>query len=88
MMKKMPGMYSCHDVHQLVTRGTVEDLGVMDRLRFKMHLMICHHCARYVRQIRTLGESIRRVFGMTPDPEHCQRLEDAVMTRWGEGEDG
>lgn len=81
-MKKMPGMYSCQDVNDLVTRGTVEDLNMMDRLRFKMHLMMCHHCARFVRQIRALGDSIRKVFGMEPDPERCRQLEEKVMANY------
>jgi hypothetical protein len=78
-MMKMPGMYSCHDVHDLVTRGTVDDLGAWDRLRFRMHLVLCHHCARYVGQIRALGDALRRLLGAPVDPERCQRLESAVM---------
>ncbi|MBD3220456.1 anti-sigma factor [bacterium] len=78
-MMKMPGMYSCHDVQELVTCGTVEELGAWDRLRFRMHLMMCHHCARFVRQVRSLGDAVRRLLGAPPDPERVQRLEEAVM---------
>ena len=79
-MMKMPGMFSCREVHEHVSMGTIEDLGPMARLRFRMHLLMCIHCARYVRQIRALGEHARRVLGMAPDPERCERLEAAVMS--------
>lgn len=78
-MMKMPGMYSCHDVHEIVTRGTSEELGAWNRIRLQMHLLMCHHCARYARQIGALGDSLRRLFGAEPDPERCRRLEEAVM---------
>ena len=79
-MMKMPGMYSCREVHEHVSMGTDEDLGIMARLRFRMHLMMCVHCARYVRQMQALGEMARRILGGPPDPERCQRLEEAVMS--------
>ncbi|MEZ4386909.1 MAG: zf-HC2 domain-containing protein [Candidatus Krumholzibacteriia bacterium] len=78
---KMPGMYSCREVHALVGRGTVEDLGPWGRFRFRTHLAMCRHCARYVRQVRALGAALRRRCGREPDPERCRRLEEAVMAR-------
>jgi len=84
-MKKMPGMYSCREVHDHVARGTVDELGGLARLKLRLHLMMCHHCARYVRQLQTLGEHARRMFGQQPDPERCRRLETAVMARWPDG---
>lgn len=80
-MMKMPGMFSCREVHQLVATGTVDDMTMLDRMRFKMHLMMCHHCARYVMQIKGLGNYVRELFGAEPDPDRCQRIEDAVMAQ-------
>jgi hypothetical protein len=84
-MMKMPGMLSCREVHRHAAMGTDADLGGWARLRFRLHLMMCHHCARYVRQVRALGDQARRLLGREPDPEHCRRLERAVMERWGGG---
>ena len=78
-MMKMPGMFSCREVHEHVAMGTADDLGFMGRMRFRMHLAMCVHCARYVRQIKALGEYARRVLGREPEPEHCRRLVDEVM---------
>jgi len=80
-MKKMPGMYSCREVHEFVATGMVDELGFMARMKFKMHVMMCHHCARYVRQIKALGYFVREAFGGAPDPERCQRIEDVVMAQ-------
>ena len=78
-MMKMPGMFSCREVHEHASMETYDDLGVMARLKFRMHLLMCVHCARYVRQLQALGEYARRVLGGKPDPERCARLEAAVM---------
>ena len=78
-MKKMPGMFSCREVHQHVAMGTADGLGPWDRMRLRLHLLMCHHCARYVRQIAALGDHARRMLGSQPDPERCRRLEAAIM---------
>ncbi len=79
-MMKMPGMYSCREVHELVSMDTFDELGFMARLRFKMHVMMCVHCSRYVKQIKALGDYARRVLGAAPDPERCRQLEETVMS--------
>jgi hypothetical protein len=45
-----------------------------------MHVMMCIHCARYVRQMQALNDYARLVLGVLPDPERCRRLEEAVMS--------
>ncbi len=83
-MMKMPGMYSCREVHEHAAMGTAEDLGFWARLRFRMHLMMCHHCARYVQQMRALGDQARRLLGAAPAPDRCRELEERVMARWSD----
>jgi hypothetical protein len=78
-MMKMPGMFSCREVHEIVSTGAFEDLGLFARMRFRLHLLMCHHCARYSRQIVSLGQASRRLLGMPTDPERCRKLESAVM---------
>ncbi len=86
-MMKMPGMYSCQEVHDFVSRGELAELSIWNRMRFQMHVMMCHHCSRYVKQIAAVTLSLRRIFGSLPDPERCQHLEDAVMAQCdGQGE--
>ena len=78
-MMKMPGMFSCREVHEHASMGTYDELGMMARIKFRMHLVLCVHCARYVRQLKALGEHARRMLGAEPDPERVARLEQAVM---------
>ena len=86
-MMKMPGMYSCREVHEHVATGTVEQLGLLGRVRLRLHLMMCGHCARYVRQLAAMAAQARRLLGQQPDAERIRRLEAAVLARL-EGEQG
>ena len=45
-------MLKCKDVAELASRYVDNDLGVMQRTQMRLHLMMCKHCSRYVRQIR------------------------------------
>lgn len=81
-MMKVPGMFSCREVHEIVSKDAFESLGIFARMRFRLHLLMCHHCSRYSRQIASLGEASRRLLGMEPDPERCRKLEGAVMEQF------
>ena len=52
-------MMTCRDVTELVTAYLEKRLPFGDRVRFQMHIGMCRHCRRYLRQmratIRTLG---------------------------------
>ncbi len=52
-------MLSCQQITELVTEYLEGRLSLVERLRFQMHLGMCHHCRRYLSQmkttIRTLG---------------------------------
>ncbi|MZR63476.1 zf-HC2 domain-containing protein [Alcanivorax sp. DP30] len=46
-----------------------------ERFALRMHLLMCHHCRRYVHQLRALVTSLRR-----PPPEAVsQEKVDAVL---------
>lgn len=49
-------MLSCRDVTETASDYLERELGWWPRLRFKMHLAMCRHCRRYVKQIKaTIG---------------------------------
>ena len=81
-MMKMPGMMSCREVHRIVASDAVPSLGLRDRLRLRLHVFMCHHCARYLRQLAALARHARRALGQEPDPAHCRRLTAAIMAAW------
>ncbi len=38
-------------------------LSFRQRWALRLHLMMCHHCRRYVRQLRMLVKSLRQIDG-------------------------
>ncbi|MGE3720107.1 MAG: anti-sigma factor [Bauldia sp.] len=45
-------MLKCREVSELASRYVDHDLGMMTRAQIRLHLMMCKHCTRYVRQLR------------------------------------
>lgn len=70
-------MLKCRDVEQradaLVDN---EPLHWRERMALRLHLLICHHCRRYVRQLRQLVASLRR----PPAPASPEQV-DRIMRR-------
>lgn len=49
-------MLSCREVTETASDYLERDLGWWARLQFQMHLTMCRHCRRYMRQLRaTIG---------------------------------
>ncbi len=53
-------MLTCRDVSRLVSEGLDRKLSPWQRLRVRLHLLMCGACAAYARQIRQLDRLIRR----------------------------
>lgn len=70
-------MLKCRDVEQradaLVDN---EPLPWRERMALRLHLLICHHCRRYVRQLRQLVTSLHR----PPEPASPEQV-DRIMQR-------
>ena len=51
-------MYSCRQVAELISRSHDEPLGVLDKLRLRLHLSLCGNCSTVEQQlgaVRTLA---------------------------------
>ena len=73
-------MLKCKEVSQLVSTDTVEEMSFMKKLEFKMHLLMCVHCTRYVQQIKSLGTGARRwATGREADAQQLRRMEENVL---------
>ena len=71
-------MMTCKQVTELVTAYAEGQLRFLDRLRFQVHLGLCAHCRRYVRQLRATA----RALGQLPEPELPAELQDELMRRF------
>lgn len=50
-------MLRCDEVTRLCASGTLSDAGLGQRLRVRMHLLMCRHCRRYVDQLRAISQA-------------------------------
>lgn len=64
-------MATCRDISALVSRSLDERLGPVDRLRIRLHLLICDACRRFASQARLLRQAVRRVAAqaLAPGPD-------------------
>ena len=77
-------MPTCKELSRILASGALEEAGLGRRLAARLHLFMCRHCGRYLRQLRELGEAARRGW-RPPPPEDLGRLERAILERVGEG---
>jgi hypothetical protein len=72
-------MLRCKQVTAMVARDDLADAGPWLRLKIRLHLMMCRHCARYAAQIRVIGAKARERF-LTPDePIDVEALEQRIL---------
>lgn len=65
-------MLRCKEVTTMVARGDLDDAGLWLRMKVRLHLMMCRHCAKYTSQLRDIGARARERFH-TPDVEDLQK---------------
>lgn len=70
-------MLRCNEVAAIVGSDELETAGWRRRWAVKLHLMMCHHCRRYARQIAAVGELTRKLVG--EEPESREELERRIL---------
>ena len=50
----------CRGMNRLASESLDRDLGRAERIALRSHLLYCTPCRRYFRQIRRLGQALRR----------------------------
>lgn len=72
-------MLKCKDVVEradALVDGT--PLGWRERFALRMHLLMCHHCRRYVRQLQALVSSLRRPPSETTSQDKIEAVLDKL----------
>ena len=75
-------MLSCREVPAEVNQLLDGELPLRRRIALRLHILMCVHCRRYLRQIRLLCESMTQHWGRASDAEV-----ERVMERLREAED-
>jgi hypothetical protein len=50
----------CHDMSALISKSLDQKLPFWERFAYKLHLLYCRACRRYVQQIRWLRTALRK----------------------------
>ncbi|MDQ2917571.1 MAG: zf-HC2 domain-containing protein [Pseudomonadota bacterium] len=53
-------MLSCKEVSRLLSRGEDRRLALSERVKLRLHLLVCAACARFARQLAFMREALRR----------------------------
>ena len=52
---------TCREAHQLVSEGMDRPLTVTERVRLRLHLVVCDACTRFDAQMLMLREAMQRL---------------------------
>jgi hypothetical protein len=77
-------MRGCKELTRMMASGELEDAGLMERMRVRLHLMICHNCRRYKRQLGSIAEAARQIGQELSQPGELQGVEARVLGRVSE----
>jgi len=72
-------MLRCKQVTTIVAQDELADAGPWLRLKVRLHLMMCRHCARYAAQIRDLGIKMRERFSHEDDEFDTEELQRRIL---------
>jgi hypothetical protein len=72
-------MLKCNEVTRLAASEEIARAGLMRRLEFRLHILMCRHCRNYVRQVALIGAAARRLLGADEDPAVVAALEAGIV---------
>lgn len=55
-------MLSCKEITRLCASEDIRRASLARRAAVRLHLLMCRHCRRYVRELSAIGVASRRVF--------------------------
>jgi predicted anti-sigma-YlaC factor YlaD len=57
----MKPLLSCKEVSQLVSQGLDRRVGLVERVRLRLHLAICDGCSSFSKQMQFLRKALSRL---------------------------
>ena len=72
-------MLSCKELTELVTEYLEGRLSFLQRARYQLHIGMCQHCRRYLRQMRLTI----RTLGKLPEEPIPADVREELMNRFG-----
>jgi len=72
-------MLQCKQVTAMVASDELANAGPWLRLKIRLHLMMCRHCARYAKQTRAIGVKARERFRSSEERSDVQDLQQRIL---------
>ena len=54
-------MLTCKDASALLSQAQDRPLGLRERLVLKLHLLLCHGCTHFGRQLKLIRATVQRI---------------------------
>ena len=64
---------TCSEVHKLISENMDRRLTMVEKLRMRLHLMVCGACTRFSVQMQVLRGAMQRFSHGMPDAEKDRR---------------
>ena len=71
-------MLNCKTVVKKISSD--EKVSWMHRLEIKLHLIMCHHCGKYAKQLKLLTLGLKKALSM-PSSINVQKIEEQVIQK-------
>lgn len=72
-------MLDCKQITERSDEYLSGDLGIYERIQFRIHLLMCTYCRRYVRQTKILIATLQRLSGAV-SPDKAKQIVNTVRT--------
>lgn len=72
-------MLSCKEVTTLHATDGVHTAPLVKKLGYRVHLLMCRHCSRYVREMTRIGAAVRALYAEAAAPGSTEALLDRVL---------
>lgn len=60
-------MLKCRDIVEQASDYLDQDMSLRQRMNYRLHLFMCHHCRRFTRQFSAGVVMLKRLPNKTPD---------------------
>ncbi|KEI70303.1 zf-HC2 domain-containing protein [Endozoicomonas elysicola] len=71
-------MLKCRDIERMAGQLQDDELNWRQRFSMRMHLMMCHHCRRFVRQFAAIKKLAERSVSEQASDDEVQSVMDKI----------
>jgi hypothetical protein len=83
-------MIRCKEVATLISSDLLASKSLLKRVEIRLHLMMCEHCSRLLRQMKQLRAAARRIAGSIDHELDCEagkEMEARLLRKLSRGPD-